>query len=419
MKRTSLFRMEALSASRTTWLGEITMIRPLTLTLLTAIAAGFAMLLVALLLCGSYTRRSNVSGQLMSDLGIIKVYPPQAGVILKKMVGEGQPVRQGEVLYIVSSERQAANRSEVQQAVSQQVALRKQSLRDELAHTLQMQQEEQDTLRQKISAMEAEQSNVAQQLSAQRKRVELSEASLQRMTQLFEQAFFSQESMQQKQAEVLDQRLRQQTLERDQLRLQRELLLARSDLSSLPLRHRNQAAPVERQLASAQQEWTESEARRHIAVTAPESGVASAITAEAGQTVDASRPMVSIIPDGAQLQAHLYAPSRALGFIRKQDQVLLRYQAFPFQKFGHAYGTVVSVSQSALSASEMTGMAVPNNTTEPLYRITVRLAHQTMTAYGKPQALQPGMQLEADILLEKRKLYEWVLEPLYSVTGKL
>ncbi len=419
MKRTSLFRMEAWSASRTTWLGEITMIRPLTFTLLTAIAAAFAALLVTLLLCGSYTRRSNVSGQLMADLGVIKVYPPQAGVILKKMVREGQPVRQGEVLYLVSSERQAANHSEVQLAVSQQVALREQSLRDELAHTLQMQQAEQDTLRQKISAMEAEQYNVTQQLSAQRKRVELSEASLQRMTQLFEQAFFSQESMQQKQAEVLDQRLRQQTLERDQLRLQRELLLARSDLSSLSLRHRNQAAPVERQLANAQQEWTESEAKRHIAVTAPESGVATAITAEAGQTVDASRPMVSIIPDGAQLQAHLYAPSRAVGFIRQQDQVLLRYQAFPFQKFGHAYGTVLSVSQSALSASEMTGMAVPNSTAEPLYRITVRLAHQTMTAYGKPQALQPGMQLEADILLEKRKLYEWVLEPLYSVTGKL
>ena len=419
MKRTSLFREEALSASRATWLGQITMIRPLAFNLLTAIAVVFALLIIALLIFGSYTRRSNVSGQLMSDLGVVKVYPPQAGIILQKMVREEQHVYKGDVLYVVSSERQAANRGEVQQAISEQVALRTQSLRDELAHTQRMQEDEQAALRQKIGVMETEQNNVVHQLISQRKRIELSEASFQRTAQLFEQGFFSKESMQQKQADVLDQRLRQQTLERDEINIRRELLVARSDLSSLPIRHRNQLAQVERQLANTKQEWTESEAKRYIAVTAPESGIATAITAEAGQTVDAGKPVVSIIPERAQLQAHLYAPSRAIGFIRKNDPVLLRYQAFPFQKFGHAYGTVLSVSQSALSASELTGMSLPSNTSEPLYRITVMLARQTITAYGKPQALQPGMQVEADVLLEKRKLYEWVLEPLYSVTGKL
>ena len=40
-------------------------------------------------------------------------------------------------------------------------------------------------------------------------------------------------------------------------------------------------------------------------------------------------------------------------------------------------------------------------------------------AYGNAQPLQAGMVVEADVLQEKRKLYEWVLEPLYSLTGKL
>jgi membrane fusion protein len=56
---------------------------------------------------------------------------------------------------------------------------------------------------------------------------------------------------------------------------------------------------------------------------------------------------------------------------------------------------------------------------EPLYRITVNLAAQAVTAYGQPQMLQAGMSLDADILQERRRLYEWVLEPLYSLTGKL
>ena len=115
------------------------------------------------------------------------------------------------------------------------------------------------------------------------------------------------------------------------------------------------------------------------------------------------------------MQAHLYAPSRAIGFIRPGNTVLLRYQAYPYQKFGHARGTVLSISRSAMSGDDMPAAAGR----EALYRITVSLHNQTMRAYGQAYALQPGMLVDADILLEQRMLYEWALEPLFSLTGKI
>ena len=417
MKRASLFREEALSASRIQWLGEIVLIRPLSFGFLTAIAAMLGLLVIALFVLCSYTKRSSVSGQLMSDLGVVKVYPSQAGIVVQKTVLEGQRVHQGDVLYIVSSERQTTTRSDIQGTISQQVARRQQSLREELAQTERVQREDEITLRKKVDALKAEQGNIIRQLSSQRNRVELSEDALKRGAQLFEQGFVSKELMQQKQADLLDQRLRLQALERDEISVGRELLAAANDLSSLPLRQHNQLAQIERLLTNTEQEWTESEAKRHIAITAPESGIATAVTAEVGQAIDGGKPLVSIIPQGAQLQAHLYAPS-AIGFIRKDDEVLLRYQSFPFQKFGHARGVVISVSQTTLPVSEFTGIPSPGGNAEPLYRITVKLARQTLVAYGKPQPLQAGMLVEADVLQEKRKLYEWVLEPLYSLTGK-
>jgi membrane fusion protein len=54
-----------------------------------------------------------------------------------------------------------------------------------------------------------------------------------------------------------------------------------------------------------------------------------------------------------------------------------------------------------------------------VYGITVDLRSQNVMAYGQPQALQAGQRLDADILQETRKLYEWMLEPLYSITGKM
>jgi membrane fusion protein len=55
---------------------------------------------------------------------------------------------------------------------------------------------------------------------------------------------------------------------------------------------------------------------------------------------------------------------------------------------------------------------------EPFYRINVSLARQTVTAYGEAVPLQPGMLLEADVVLERRRLVEWMLEPLFTLTGK-
>jgi len=56
---------------------------------------------------------------------------------------------------------------------------------------------------------------------------------------------------------------------------------------------------------------------------------------------------------------------------------------------------------------------------DPVYRVTVRLKDQRINAYGTQHALKPGMLAEADIVQDTRKLWEWALEPLFSVSGKV
>ena len=238
------------------------------------------------------------------------------------------------------------------------------------------------------------------------------------------QDYISREQAQQKEEELLDQRFRFQEMERNRISVNKELMTNKNDLAGLTFKHQNQLATIERGIASVNQELTESEAKRHLTITAPEGGIVTAVVADVGQAVDGSRPLLSIVPTGAKLQARLYAPSRAVGFIKPGDEVLLRYQAYPYQKFGHAKGKVISVSKTALPGNEIS--AVGNQSggggqqnSEPLYSITVELASQSINAYGRKQNLQAGMQLDADIMHEKRHLYEWVLEPLFSLTGKL
>ena len=130
-----------------------------------------------------------------------------------------------------------------------------------------------------------------------------------------------------------------------------------------------------------------------------------------------------IIPEGSKLEANLFSRSRDIGFVHTGQRVLLRYQPFPYQKFGQYEGVVSGVSRSALSPGDLSqqlpGLSSLYGVDEPVYRITVDLKSQNATAYGASVPLQPGMQLEASVAMETRTLIEWIFEPLFTLTGSL
>ena len=420
----SIYRQASLKAKQTQWLGNIILIRPISFTVFTAFSVALATVVIAFFIWGTYTKHTAISGQLVPNTGLVKVYVPQPGIVMEKHVVEGQFVERGDVLYVLSSERQSSTQGNTQAAISSQVATRQKSLQEELEKTRHVQKDERQALAKKVDGLQAELLKLDSQIEDQKIRVKLAEDTIFRYQDLVLQGYISKAQLQQKQEDQLDQRTRLQSLERDRISIGRELVVQKNELSSLAFKQQNLLAHIERSISSTVQELSESEAKRNLVITASETGIATAIAAEIGQAVDASIPLVSIMPRGAILQAHLYARSKAIGFVNVGDAVLLRYQAYPYQKFGHARGTVTSVARTALPSNELTGMrnlsgsgVVGNN--EPLYQITVNLSTQTINVYGKHQSLQAGMLLEADVLQDTRRLYEWVLEPLYSLTDKL
>jgi membrane fusion protein len=221
---------------------------------------------------------------------------------------------------------------------------------------------------------------------------------------------------------MLDQRQRLSDLFRTRTASQRDLDAADAELRDLKVQTGRDAAGLQRNISTVEQDLTDSEARRENLVRSPQSGVVTAITAEPGQTVSSGQAIASVLPSQAGLEAEIYAPSRSIGFIKPGMQVLLRYQAYPYQKFGQHTATITEVASTSLRPEEMTlpGATLPaGSAAEPLYRIRLKLDRQTVKAYGQDMPLKSGMLVDASVLLERRRLYEWVLEPLFSISGRL
>ena len=64
---------------------------------------------------------------------------------------------------------------------------------------------------------------------------------------------------------------------------------------------------------------------------------------------------------------------------------------------------------------EQDKFSVNDDLTHKLYRIKVKLTRQTITTYGTEHPLMPGMTLEADVIQDRRKIWEWIAEPLLAV----
>jgi len=222
--------------------------------------------------------------------------------------------------------------------------------------------------------------------------------------------------------DLLEQRSHLSETQRARASARHEPAVAQSALKD----HMNQAVrdqdEGQRNIAVVQQDLTENEAKREILVLAPQRGIASSVSVDSGQSVAIGQTLVVILPEQLELEADLYVPSNAAGFLRAGLSVQLRYAAYPYQKFGLAHGVVREVASTGIRPEDIDPLARNYQTGSgftPVYRVRVRLDRQFVLAYGVKIQLRAGSTVDATILLDRRRLIEWVLEPLYSISGHI
>lgn len=411
-----LFRQEAIDAQREKFFGEATIARPLPLWVLTALAAAAALLIIAVAVWGQYTRRERVEGYLALDVGAAKVLIPDAGRIVELMVKEGQEVALGAPLAKISYDRSTEASSSTSGAVAKELAQRRTILEKEQDQWRDLGEQQVQQLRKKVIDLQSELTQIDAEMKLQEKRLISAREQAQRFAELAKDKFYSEVAVRQKQDDVTDQEIRLQALKRQRITLDRELSNARMEEPTITLKARAQVDQVSRQISEVQQTLATEDARRETVIRAPINGTVTNIAINQGQSVAADALLATVLPKGSVLHVELLVPTRAIGFVTKGKEVVMRYEAFPFERFGQYRGVIAEVSQAVWSAGEKVG---PLAIKEPVYRVDVKLDRQTVAALGQEYPLRSGMLVNADILLERRSLLEWIFEPVIQLRGRL
>lgn len=399
--------------------GTVILARSLSHRLLTLFFVAIMLAIIAFFAFFGTTRKARSQGVLLPTAGVLRIVPTQVGVVTEIRVKEGQQVNAGDVLFVLSSERSSGSAGSTQKAVSTLLQSRRDSFARDLSQSRLQSRQRMAAIERRASDVKQEMERLGDQIKMQQDRVALAEQGYKRFEELQKTNYLSAAQLQDKQAEVLDQRQRLADIRRAVSAANREWASAEAEMRDMQVQSQREAASIQRSISALEQDLTESEARREVLVRAPQAGMVTAITGDLGQTVGNNTVLASVLPAGAELEAEIYAPSHSVGFIRPGMTVLLRYQAYPYQKFGQHRAVVREVASTSLRPDELGLVGGGAGQSEPLYRIRLQLDRQHVLAYGKPMPLKSGMLIDASVQLEHRRLYEWVLEPLFSISGRL
>ena len=415
--RPTLFRPESLRARELAWQGRAALALGLPAAFTSLASVALAAAIAALIAFGSYARRVDMEGAVLPSAGLMAISSPSAGWIAALAVREGEAVEKGALLYTLDLDTATKDGRTQQQIIITQTAARE-MLTQQIDRKTRMSEETQKELRQKIENLKVQIDQLSEQVTMQQGFFKIITKEYNLFLGLVERRQASLNELDSRQQAWMQSQSKLQELESSKLRLKGELNDAQYQLASIAITTNDEIDALKAKILDIDEKLANSEARRSIEIRAPEAGVVTAIVGHPGQVVGAAAPLLKIIPEHATMHAELLAPSSAIGFIREGERVLLRYSAFPYQKFGEYWGTVVNVSQAALKPDEVESLrtgAPPLKQTGPFYRVIVDPDSQFAKIYGEERALPASMQVQAYALLDRRPVYQWILEPLYDI----
>lgn len=404
-----LYRPEALQARQDDWMGSVRVPAAPMAWMMACIAVAAIAALVLVLALGSHVRRLPAQGQVVPVGGVLQVLAPAAGSVTARFASEGDSVKAGQALLrIQSTLAGTAADGRLATRLDAEFDAQLRVIDAELDGITQERATRQASLREQAEALQQQVVSAQRQVHIRQQQAQAAQALLERIRPLQREQLISALQVQQHETTAMEADARLELQRQDLLRLQTDLARIREQLTLLPGESDTRTMQLQRERSRILQQSARNRIEGDAVIRAPAAGRLSGLLVGTGQAVQAGHPLLSIIPADVPLEVELWLPANASGMVPAGTPVALRFDAFPYARHGIRRGTVREVSASPIAA-EQVRVQGGGPDAAAAYRLRVRLLP---TPDASPLPLQPGMQVKADLLLERRRLYRLIVDPL-------
>lgn len=425
-KAKHLYRPEYFEAQKSDHQGSILIDASLNQHLFVAASVFVLMTIICFVVFTEYTRRDTLNGVVSPTGGIVKIQANDEGYAEKVLVTEGEKILAGAPLYEIKTERYdqfgQGVKKRIVTTIENQIAL----LNERRSKEIEKSQHQLEVIDDDLIRLSEEANILKVVVDLSEQELSLAQSLVDKQQVLVNKQFISSIELQRQRLELITLEAKVQNQRLSLQRLGREKANREEKRETLQLDLEIALQDIDRQLQQIVQNKMEYFFQTDTQIVSPINGVVASIFVKEGHSVNKGQPLLVLIPEGEEpVFVELYAPSRSIGFIQEGQDVRLRFDAFPYEKFGVQQGVISSISKSAVTAEMLPNSPLIQSQLSRthggvgLYQVRVKLDKPTITVYGEEQLFVPGMTLTADIELDTRKVYEWLLEPLYTIKGRM
>lgn len=416
-----MFREEAINHQK--WKSTAVLISKVPAWLVFSVSFFIFTAFILFIIFGSYTRREIVVGELVMQSHPIIVSAPKSGYISESYVEIHQAIKKGDPLFKITLDRitDSGNISinSINLLKSQITATEKaiQSLENNKNETIK-------SLNKQIANYKSIQQDKSNYLVEVRKSMNDYAELLKVYQKLFKQGHSSHDEVNNQRSRYFQQRTIFNDVTQELVQLKSNILNLENEIETRKTDFDNQIIRYEMQKSDLDIRLMEQESVAEIIVNASADGIVESTGVTVGQIVKEGDVLSQIIPQNkGDYQLVVWVPNSAVSFINTDDEVNIRYEAFPFEKFGQFKGKIKHISTLPASLQELSFYKnLPQNIEQgmvPLYKTQIELQDQNVNYNNKTLYFMSGMKAEITLFLENRKLYEWMLFPMYELTKNM
>ena len=410
-----LYRQEALDALQYRDHGRAIAYYPQSWSTITVFMLVIVIVAAIFITLGTYSRKEEVQGLLKSNLSESRVFANRSGTLRQLLVNDSDLVTKDQPLVVISTKKNLDSGELYQHQARALVEEEIDVVRTRLSAIKTNYQHQRLSVKSQLKGIKSQIRHVEEQLQLELRALILLKQEYEANKVLLEKNVIAKitldkidYSLLQKEMDISIIKEKITTLKTQIITLENRLV--RFDSDEVKELSTNKIA-----LSKLERNLTDIQAEGGYTLKAPMPGFVTAIQVTEGNFVDSSYPLLVIVPEGSNLHADVYIPSRAIGFITPNQPVKLLYDAFPYERFGPGYGHIESISNTILSPQEVSSVIT---VTEPVFKVKVKLEQQTINAFGKEMSLRSGISLKAEIILEELTFLQWILNPIRARISK-
>jgi hemolysin D len=175
---------------------------------------------------------------------------------------------------------------------------------------------------------------------------------------------------------------------------------------------------LQQQISTETQKLASAE-RRHnlVELRSPADGVVLELAQRSiGSVAKEAEPLFTLVPRGNKIEAEVDVDSADVVRLRTGDPVRVKFDALPFQRHGTISGTVRVITENSFQPDKNAATPAKDTDGRPaFFRARIALGPLTLQDVPKDFRLIPGMTTTAEIILGKRTIISYLLDPVIKL----